>query len=100
MSAKIYVGIGGLEIILDAMVDLSQATALKIKYQKPDKTTSGEWAGELVEGTKVKYVTQAGDLDQMGRWKLQVVVTLPAWSGPGETVNMDVFGPFNAWPSI
>lgn len=54
-------------------VDISQAE-VSFVFQKPDGTSvtrAGEFVTDGVDG-QVRYVTQAGDLDQSGEWKLQL----------------------------
>lgn len=54
-------------------VDVSHAGIL-IVFQKPDSSLvvrPGEFVTDGVDG-QVRYVTQGGDLDQSGEWRLQV----------------------------
>ena len=92
MAQKVYIGDIGTEIILDTGQDLSTATSLKIKYRKPNGTT-GEWAASQVSGdsTKMKYVTQEGDLDVAGTWELQAYVEFASWQGHGEIATLVVY---------
>lgn len=80
----------GTEILLDTGVDITAATLVQIKYQKPDLTT-GVWTGVVDNTTKVKYVTLAGDLDQAGEWLFQSYVETPTWEGHGESVQHKVW---------
>lgn len=91
--SKLYVGDAGTEIILDCGTDVSSATQRKIAVRKPNGVRL-EWPAELHGNSHIKYVTQAGDIDMSGVWKLQALVNLPAWSGSGETallvINMPI----------
>lgn len=90
---KVYVGDEGTEIILDSGEDLTAATSIQIAIRRPSGTVAS-WVAALYDTTKGRYIVQAGDLDEEGIWKLQLVVTLPAWSGRGETVDLPVYGNF------
>lgn len=50
-------------------VDLSEATAITIRYRKPDGT-EGTWTG-TAETSFAQYTTVEGDIDQAGVWFLQ-----------------------------
>lgn len=93
MSGKVYVGDTGTEIVLDCGADISNATAVQILVRKP----SGQvltWAASLSGSNHVRYVVQAGDLDQSGLWTLQARVTTPTWSGRGEAFELRVWPQF------
>jgi hypothetical protein len=56
-------------------VDVSQA-GISFVFQKPDSSSvvhPGEFITDGVDG-QVRYVTQGGDLDQSGEWKMQLCV--------------------------
>lgn len=94
----------GAKIIADCVSDVSTQTALEIHYRKPGETTSSTWVGTLgtdaitVDGvtyeanTYMYYITQSGDLDTVGEWKLQGYVEL---SGGFEGFGKD--GINSAW---
>lgn len=90
---KVYVGDTGTAIILDTGTSLATATSVGIEVKKPNGSKVN-WAGSVVESTKVSFVTLAGTLDQPGEWKLQAVVTLPNGTWKGETVVVRVYPPF------
>jgi len=92
-AEKIYVGAVGVDITLDAEIDISAATTHEIRYQKPDGT-KGAWTATIVDDTMLQYITKAGDLDYEGEWKLQIYVELPALTGRGATVIMHVYEDF------
>ncbi len=92
---KSYVGDIGTEIILDCGSDISAATEKAIVVRLPDDNEVS-WSAEFVAGepTKIKHVTVAGDLAQPGLFRLQAEVTVPGWSGRGETVALAVYDKF------
>lgn len=62
-----------------AVIDVSSATALKIKLGYPDRiTTADKTASLFTDGTdgKIVYATIAGDLSQDGLYYIQGEVTL------------------------
>jgi hypothetical protein len=62
-----------LELRLDTEIDLTTASAAKVKYKKPDGT-AGEWdAG--IQGDELVYETTNADLDKAGRWYVQASVS-------------------------
>jgi len=86
---EVFQGDIGTKIILNAGQDISSATVLKIKYIKPDNTT-GEWAAVLECTDSVSYITQTGDLDVPGTWRVQLYVDLGSWKGSGSIVRFGV----------
>jgi hypothetical protein len=78
-----------IDIVLDTGQDLVSATVTNIKYIKPDGTT-GTWTGAAYDSTKVKYEVQPGDLDDIGLWTLQAIVTIGGRTGYGDLVKMQV----------
>lgn len=82
--ANLYVGEVGKKIKLDSKKDLSSATLVKIKYEKPDGST-GEWDAEVEETTYVVYVTEtASDIDLKGTWSFRIYVEIGAFKGHGD----------------
>jgi hypothetical protein len=79
----------GTEIILDTENNISTGSIFRIYYKKPDNTVDF-WVGSLFETTKIKYTTLIDDLDTVGDWLLQAYVVLPAWSGYGCKVTLNV----------
>lgn len=65
-------------------VSLAAASALKMRFQRPDETVFEKTAVLVTDGVdgKVHYITIAGDIDQIGTWQVMVKVTLPGgtWS--------------------
>ena len=85
---SVFKGDVGTKIILSVGTNVSAATVAKIKYRKP-LNESGEWVA-TIDGSTIYYITQAGDLDQSGEWKLQAYIELPGWSGHGGRTRMIV----------
>ena len=94
MANKVYAGDVGTEIILNCGSDISGATATLIKAKKPDGTTVN-WTAAVYNSNYLRYVTEAGDLDQAGRFYLQASLTLGGWSGLGETAVLMVYDASN-----
>lgn len=73
------VGDVGVQIVVqvldqdDNVVDIAGASALKIKFLKPDGTALDKTAVLYSDGTdgKIVYTTLTGDLDQAGLYQLQ-----------------------------
>jgi hypothetical protein len=86
---KYYVGDVGTEIIVDTCHDISAATKVSLKVEKPDGIVY-EWIGSIYQTTKIRYVIRAGDLDQAGKYLVQAYVKLGAWSGHGTTSSFMV----------
>ena len=90
MADKVYKGDVGTRIKLDTGQNLSAATTLRIVYEKPNGER-GYWTASAIETTKLYYDTQAGNLDVDGDWTIQAFVSLPTWTGYGESVTMTVY---------
>jgi hypothetical protein len=91
---KIYVGDVGTRFnftILEAglPVNLTGYEGLLIEFQRPDKTKFTEELTviSLAQG-RVRYTTVANtDLNQSGRWRAQLILTLPEWTGRASEVS-------------
>ncbi len=84
---KNYVGVVGLDIVLNTGITITGADDLKIKYQKPDGTT-GEWTATASGTTSVKYTTADGDIDQAGAWTFQAYAEVSGGKFHGETAEI------------
>ena len=76
-----------LELLDDgAVVDVSSATTKEIILEKPDGSTVTKTAAFVTDGTdgKIKYTTIAGDLDQVGRWRIQGRIISSSGNWPSE----------------
>lgn len=86
---KHYVGETGTEILVDTGVDITTATNTKIKCKKPDGTTV-EWGASVKDTTKLSYLTQEGDFNQAGTYRVQASLSLGGWTGLGETASFKI----------
>jgi len=77
-------------ITLDTGIDLTDATALKIKYITP-KGARGEWTAVIdeVDNTKMNY-DNPGVVDA-GQWKVWGKATFTAGNIPGEPTYFNVY---------
>ena len=90
-DALIHVGDIGAIIGIDlaGTVNLAAATAVYIKYRKPNGD-EGTWTG-TVNGEIIQYTTTAAtDVDQYGVWIMQATFELPTWSGSSKMVAIPV----------
>ena len=57
----------------DSIVDVSSVDSKVIYLQKPDNSTLTKAASYYTDGTDgiIQYVTESGDLDQIGTWQIQ-----------------------------
>lgn len=90
MSDKIYVGDVGTIITVDCGEDISTATVNQLAVQKPDGTVV-TWEASVYNTNYLRYTVQTDDLDQAGVYKVQSKITLPSWSGLGETDEFTVY---------
>jgi hypothetical protein len=91
--SKVYVGDIGTQIILDCGSNITAATGMAIKVKKPSGDEV-EWTGVLDGTNSVKYILEAGDLDEPGTWILQAYVELATWEGLGESYKLKVYAPY------
>ena len=76
----------------DDPVDLSPATVIQIIFEKPDRTTVTKTATVSDgPGGIMYYDTEAGDLDQAGRWKVQAYIEIPTWQGHTDVCSFKVY---------
>ena len=85
-EGKVYVGDIGTEIVVDTCSDLSTATKVELRVEKPSGAPV-TWAGTVFETTKIRHVAVSGDLDEVGEYNLQAYVEMPGWTGSREKVN-------------
>jgi len=79
----------GTRIIVDTEDALTGLSSPTIAYRKPSGAT-GSWSASLYSAGKISYVTQAGDLDEVGDWCLQASVTVTDWQGKGKKTILTV----------
>jgi len=93
-----FVGDTGTRVKLDCGEDISTATVMRVKYEKPDGT-DGYWTAALdlsdADTETIYYDTLAADFDQSGRWRLQSYIEMPGWAGHGEIVYLRVYDPIS-----
>ena len=72
-------------------VDISEQEDMKI-YLKKSSVVKEKAATLHTDGTdgKMKFVTEATDFDQKGRWQVQGYVKLPSWEGRTDIVIVEV----------
>jgi len=88
---KVYKNDIGTKIQLDAGCNISAADVLKILYSKPGKTrVEGEWVASPEGTDSAYYLTQAGDLDAVGKWHIQLYIESLNWTGYGEIIDLEV----------
>jgi hypothetical protein len=85
-----YVGDVGTIIEVDLQEDISQASSYRFKVKKPSGEVV-EWAPTIKNTTTLQYVTASGDLNEAGRYDLQVEITIGSWSGRCNTVSFTVY---------
>lgn len=88
----VFVGDVGTKILLDCDANVSLSSVRKIMGRKPSGTKV-EWSAALEGTDSIQYTTQAGDLDEVGRWRLQAYVEMPAWKGSGEVATLVINRP-------
>jgi hypothetical protein len=93
MPKKIYINMVGLTIEIDMIDSIVEATNLALNVRKPDKAIV-IWTPEIYDGTKFRYVTKTGDLNQPGIYIIQPSFTLSGWSGPGDPVELRIYDSF------
>lgn len=95
-NTKVYKDDVGTVIELDTGVDLSDAYKVAIAVRKPDGTEE-EWSASVnaQQPTRLYHVAAEGDLDQVGEYYVQASVTMPAWSGRGQTTSFFVYDRFS-----
>ena len=101
MSAKEEIHLGDigtslqLEIVEDGVaLDISTATSLKMRFQKPSGSTLDKDASFVTDGSDglIRYVTVSGDLDEAGTWTRQAFMQIGSWHGQSSRVQFVVRG--------
>jgi hypothetical protein len=66
----------------DAVVNLSSATEILFRFEKPDGTRIDKVGAVLTSGVdgKALYTFVDGDLDQPGVWYYWLKITSPTWT--------------------
>lgn len=102
--SKIHVGDVGTPLVITVVdvgntsaitpTDISAVTTILIYLTKPDGTVLTMTGVFVTDGTdgKIKYVTQAGDIDSAGVWEIEAWVSaISGWSGSTMKARFDVF---------
>lgn len=92
-SSKYYVGDIGTEILVDTGSDISTATSVSLKVQKPSGKEA-VWVGTVYDTDYIRYVVKTGDFNEVGTYRVQAYVTLPSWSGLGDTAVFTISARF------
>lgn len=77
-----------LQIKLNTGVQLAGYT-VGIIWKKPSGVV-GLWPSIVVEGTKVGYTVQPGDINESGKWEFQAKITMGGRDGYGVPVSVQV----------
>jgi hypothetical protein len=88
-----YIGDIGTEIIVDVCSDITTATLAALKVMKPDMTEH-TWVGSVYDTTKIRYIAQSGDFDQVGEYRVQPYIEMPGWQGRGDTATFKISSQF------
>lgn len=64
----------------------TDADSAKIYYQKPSGS-KGVWSA-TIDGTKVNYNVQTGDIDESGVWQFQAVIVIGGKESPGKKTTV------------
>lgn len=89
--SEIYVGDVGTEIELDCGIDTTTATQREIVARSPVGVIK-TWPATQIGQNVIQYITQPGDIDVVGNWRLQARVAMPGWSGSGKVATLKVEG--------
>ena len=90
MENKIYIGDVGTAIRIDMSEDISAATNLKLKDQKPDGSEV-DWIPVIDASNYLLYETVDKDIDHAGIYRINPQMALGDWSGSGDTVEFTVY---------
>lgn len=71
-------------------IDLTDATAIKIKYTAPNKT-QGEWTATIDETDNTKAYYDCTGLDQLGTWHVYIKATFTEGSIPGDLTYFIIY---------
>lgn len=74
------------------IVDISSATTKQFDFKKKDGTTFTVDVEFETDGTDgvLEYVTEADDIDQVGKWSVQPYLEMPNWQGHTAKVDFRV----------
>jgi hypothetical protein len=91
---KMYDGDMGTILRIDCGSDVTAALSHELRMSLPDGSTA-EWSTNLSAGLPncIEHVCAAGEL-KAGRYKGQAFISLPSWTGLGETFEFIVYTTF------
>jgi hypothetical protein len=73
--------------------DLTVGIDPRIDYIKPSGET-GSWTATIETGDiatgEIQYITQSGDIDEIGIWTIQGFINLGAWQGSSTISTFEV----------
>lgn len=77
----------------DGIVNLSSATEIQLVFYKPNKERMVVTPTLLTDGTdgKIRYIVEPGDLDIIGLWRYQVIVTIDDYEWNSDVGQLKVF---------
>lgn len=77
----------------DSIVDISTATTKEFHFKKPSGEILSKPADFVTNGTdgKLKYSTIANDLDENGKWLIQVYLVLSSGTWSSDIINFMVY---------
>jgi hypothetical protein len=93
MAGKIFVGDYGIVVRVSTGIDLTGATALKIKVLKPNGNESTWTATAILPITTgdITYTTTLSDFSVAGTYKIQAEITFSSSKFLGETTSFRVY---------
>lgn len=96
--AKAYVGDIGTAIEINTFIDLTPASLMEYKVKKPDGTIE-TWEAAIPDGLTAAdgvlvHFTEEGDLDQAGKYLIQVHVVSASTDHLSNTATLEVFDAF------
>lgn len=91
--AKIYISDVGTNIRIDMQEAMASATGLSFDVKKPNGTFD-TFTPIVINGDFLEYITVADDINVIGDWDINPILTISGWTGRGETVSFEVFDKF------
>ena len=73
-------------------VDISGATIKQLKFKRKDGTVFEVDADFETDGTDgvLEYITEDGDINQVGKWSVQPYLEMPSWQGHTQKIDFRV----------
>ena len=93
---KLFQNATGIIFNVDTGMNILGATTVELIVKKPDESVV-KWKGKIVNNRFITYVTQEGDLDQVGTYILQAhVITSDGNEYFGDIVKFYVYPPITS----